>query len=81
MNPSHPVRSVEERVRGWVGVQRYDDLSHYGIDIIGTGRTIRYLEKMLSLLLPTMLGTLKKTTQLTALLGALLAKSIWIMLG
>lgn len=42
---SHPVRSVEERVRGWIGVQRYDDTSHYGIDLIRNGRTIRLLEK------------------------------------
>ena len=45
VDSSHLVRSVEERVRGWVGVQRYDDLSHYGIDIIRNGRTIRPLEK------------------------------------
>ncbi len=42
---SHAVRSVEERVRGWVGVQRFDDSSHYGIDVIRNGRTIRPLEK------------------------------------
>lgn len=45
VDSSHPVRSVEERVRGWVGVQRYDDTSHYGIDLIRNGRVIRPLEK------------------------------------
>ena len=36
---------VDERVRGWIGVQRYDDTSHYGIDLIRNGRAIRILEK------------------------------------
>ncbi len=45
VDPSHQVRSVEERVRGWVGVQRYDDAAHFGIDVIRNGRTIRNLEK------------------------------------
>ena len=43
--PSHIVRTIEERVRGWVGVQRYDDPSHFGIDLIRRGRAIRVLEK------------------------------------
>lgn len=36
---------VEEVVRGWIGVQRYDDSAHYGIDLIRNGRAIRILEK------------------------------------
>ena len=35
----------EERIRGWIGVQRYDDTSDFGIDIIRNGRAIRILEK------------------------------------
>ncbi|MCB5287744.1 MAG: zinc ribbon domain-containing protein, partial [Candidatus Cloacimonetes bacterium] len=31
---------------GWVGIQRYDDISHYGIDLIRNGRAIRLLEQM-----------------------------------
>lgn len=42
---SHAVGSVEERVRGWIGVQRYDDKSRYGIDLIRNGRAIRPDEK------------------------------------
>ncbi len=42
---SHSVGSVEERVRGWVGVQRYDDQNHFGIDLIRNGRAIRELEQ------------------------------------
>ncbi len=38
-------KKVQERVRGWIGVQRYDDDSHYGIDLIRYGRAIRLLEK------------------------------------
>ena len=36
---------VDERIRGWIGVQRYDDNSHFGIDLIRNGRAIRVLEK------------------------------------
>jgi hypothetical protein len=38
-------RTVQERVHGWVGIQRYDDDNHYGIDLIRNGRAIRLLEK------------------------------------
>lgn len=38
-------RTIQEFVRGWIGVQRYDDPSHFGIDLIRNGRTIRKLEK------------------------------------
>lgn len=44
-DPSHVIRTIEERIRGWVGVQRYDDSSHYGIDLIRRGRAIRVLEQ------------------------------------
>lgn len=42
---SSSLRTVREKVRGWVGIQRYDDASHYGIDLIRNGRVIRMLEK------------------------------------
>lgn len=42
---SHESRTIEERVKGWVGIQRYDDLSEYGIDLIRNGRAIRISEK------------------------------------
>lgn len=35
----------EERINGWVGVQRFLDASHFGIDLIRNGRAIRLLEK------------------------------------
>lgn len=35
----------EERISGWVGIQRYLDASHFGIDLIRNGRAIRILEK------------------------------------
>lgn len=38
-------KSIEERVRGWIGVQRFDDKSNFGIDIIRNGRAIRVAEK------------------------------------
>lgn len=42
---SHETRTIEERVKGWVGIQRFDDLSEYGIDLIRNGRAIRISEK------------------------------------
>lgn len=42
---SHESRTLEERIRGWVGIQRFDDMSEYGIDLIRNGRTIRISEK------------------------------------
>ncbi|RUT43725.1 hypothetical protein EJP82_19485 [Paenibacillus anaericanus] len=39
------IRSVEERIKGWVGIQRFDDSTEYGIDLIRNGRAIRIAEK------------------------------------
>lgn len=39
------VRTIEERVRGWVGIQRFDSDTNYGIDLIRNGRAIRIAEK------------------------------------
>lgn len=39
------IRSVEERIKGWVGIQRFDDPTQYGIDLIRNGRAIRPAEK------------------------------------
>ncbi|TFV74394.1 hypothetical protein E4P39_12960 [Blastococcus sp. CT_GayMR19] len=38
-------RTLEERVRGWVGIQRFDDNNQFGIDLIRNGRAIRVGEK------------------------------------
>lgn len=38
-------RSVEERVHGWIGIQRFDDSDRFGIDLIRNGRAIRVAEK------------------------------------
>jgi hypothetical protein len=37
--------SIEERVRGWVGIQRFDHTNNWGIDIIRNGRAILVGEK------------------------------------
>lgn len=39
------LRTIEERIRGWVGIQRFDDPTEYGIDLIRNGRAIRIGEK------------------------------------
>jgi hypothetical protein len=38
-------RTIEERIRGWVGVQRFDDTTEFGVDLIRNGRAIRIGEK------------------------------------
>lgn len=35
----------EEKISGWIGIQRYLDASHFGLDLIRNGRAIRQLEK------------------------------------
>jgi hypothetical protein len=42
---SEEFRTVEERVSGWVGIQRYDDNNKFGIDLVRKGRAIRVGEK------------------------------------
>lgn len=42
---SRNIRTVEEHVKGWVGIQRFDDPTEYGIDLIRNGRAIKRGEK------------------------------------
>ncbi len=42
---SSNLRTLEERVRGWVGIQRFDHETEFGIDLIRRGRAIRIAEK------------------------------------
>ena len=37
--------TIDERVRGWVGIQRFDDTNNFGVDVIRNGRTIMTSEK------------------------------------
>lgn len=39
------IRTIEERIHGWVGIQRFDDATKFGIDLIRNGRAIRLDEK------------------------------------
>lgn len=39
------IRTIEERVRGWVGIQRFDSDTEFGIDLIRNGRAIKIGEK------------------------------------
>ncbi|HVX26878.1 MAG TPA: ATP-binding protein [Parafilimonas sp.] len=41
------VHARKINVNGWVGIQRYNDLEHYGINIIRNGRIIKKLDKSL----------------------------------
>lgn len=42
---SHEIRTLEERIYGWVGIQRFDSLTEFGVDLIRNGRAIRKSEK------------------------------------
>ena len=42
---STTIRTVEERVKGWVGIQRFDSDTEFGIDLIRNGRAIKTGEK------------------------------------
>lgn len=44
---SDMVQARKINIRGWVGIQRYNDLEHYGINIIRNGRIIKKLDKSL----------------------------------
>jgi len=39
------LRTIEEKIQGWVGIQRFDDPTRFGIDLIRNGRAIRIGEK------------------------------------
>jgi hypothetical protein len=39
------IKQINERVHGWIGVQRFDDKSNFGVDLIRNGRAIRVAEK------------------------------------
>lgn len=41
----HNVIERSRRLKGWIGVQRYFDKKHYGIDLIRNGRVIEELDK------------------------------------
>jgi hypothetical protein len=41
------ITSRERRVKGWLGIQRYFDKDHFGIDLIRNGRVIEELDKSL----------------------------------
>ncbi len=42
---STSIRTIEEKVTGWVGIQRFDSDTEYGIDLIRNGRAIKTGEK------------------------------------
>lgn len=39
------VRVIDKRIKGWVGIQRFDDASNFGVDLLRNGRVIRDFEK------------------------------------
>ncbi|GAG96390.1 unnamed protein product, partial [marine sediment metagenome] len=41
------IETRQREVKGWIGIQRFFDTSHYGIDLIRNGRVIEELDKTL----------------------------------
>lgn len=39
------IRTIDEKVVGWVGIQRFDSDTEFGVDLIRNGRAIRTAEK------------------------------------
>ncbi|ANE51506.1 hypothetical protein SY85_14330 [Flavisolibacter tropicus] len=46
-NQADSIQTRKIAIRGWVGIQRYNDLEHFGINIIRNGRIIKKLDKSL----------------------------------
>jgi len=46
-NDSESLSRRKRSVKGWIGIQRYFDANHYGIDLIRNGRVIKELDKSL----------------------------------
>jgi hypothetical protein len=44
---SNQVKMRDRVIRGWLGIQRYDDADDFGISLLRQGRTIRHLDKAL----------------------------------
>lgn len=42
---SASLRTIQQHVRGWIGIQRFDDSQSFGIDLVRNGRAIRVSEK------------------------------------
>lgn len=42
---SASVRTIEEKISGWIGIQRFDSDTEFGIDLIRNGRAIKIGEK------------------------------------
>lgn len=42
---STQIRTIDERISGWIGIQRFDSDTDFGIDLIRNGRAIRIAEK------------------------------------
>ncbi len=38
-------RTIQKQITGWIGIQRFEDKTHFGVDLIRNGRAIRIFEK------------------------------------
>jgi hypothetical protein len=44
-NESSSLLKRKRRIKGWIGIQRYFDADHYGVDLLRNGRVIEELDK------------------------------------
>lgn len=70
----HQVRNVAERVRGWIGVQRYDDKQDYGIDLIRNGRAIRTFEQDAFFMFTNDVGKKEKDYPIDSIFGRIVGE-------
>lgn len=73
-NRSSNIRTIEHRVRGWVGIQRFDDADNYGIDLIRNGRVIRKAEKEAFFTWTDNLGTTHKEYPVDSIYGRIVGE-------
>lgn len=66
--------TVKERVHGWIGVQRYDHTSDFGIDIVRNGRAIRVAEKDAFFSFTNDLGNVEKEYPVDQLTGRIVGE-------
>lgn len=68
------IKQVPEVVRGWVGVQRFDNKSDFGIDLIRSGRAIRVGEKEAFFTYADNLGQTEKEYPIDQLTGRIVGE-------
>jgi hypothetical protein len=67
-------RTVDERIKGWVGIQRFDDQDFFGVDVIRNGRAILVGEKESFFFLKDELGSKLKEYPVDGIYGRIVGE-------